>query len=763
MPMLFNRLIKFGAPLATLALSGNLLLGQAKEDKIVELDPFTLTATKAKGYGATDSMGGTRINLPINDVPITIAVINREFMDDIAAGDSLEALRWVAGLGPAAGITSGAYSLRGQLPRGNSTNVIDGLPGGGFLTHNFHESEFIDRWEVIKGPAGTLYGDHDVGGLVNRVYKQPLRTRQTSIKSFVGSIGSTWQTALDHTGPIDKDGQLAYRLVGVIRDGETHTGGGDEKTALYGTISYNPKNSRSKFWARYQYQDIKVGHETASGFVDGAGRSSLDILGRIRTIPTINNEEYTLRYSEFGASTGTSGLLGDWDFRVVARFTDNSLHSKEPQVVPTAYTFVRADGSILGAIGTAVNATQPKFTDSWADIKLSNLVARISGPADTETRGIFLDLTGKFATGPLDHRMIVYAQSTSEKTRSDFLNMTLRPEFGGSSGSGNLNLANAYSVVRRQFQLPAGFGAFIVPAAGVSTSSSSSGERFNAGLQDNIYLWDKRLLLVGGARYDYIQNNGILNRITRVQSGRQTLSSVVTKAALVVKPFENRGVSIFANHSETFEPARTGETIVGSGIPFKNLEGTGKEVGLKIELMDARLIATAAYFKAEITNLIVFHLNPLTGLNEAVQDGVSPSKGWDLDLSWAFDKNWTGLIGLADVDSKTNTGLRLRGVQNDFNYKGLIRYTASPGIFKGLSGGLGVNYVAERSGDAPNTFVVPGFSTYDGFVTYARSNWRYQINVNNLTNSKAFVGMIFQSVLFSNNPREVRVSAEYRF
>ena len=772
MKIMFIKLIKLWVPLAVLTLSGNLLLGQAKEEKpvqkmeeegVTELDPFTVTATKTKGYGATASMGGTRINLPINDVPITIVVINREFMDDVGAASGLESLRWVSGMAPAANVITGAYSLRGQLPRGSSTNVMDGLPGGGGESHFFHESEFIDRWEVIKGPAGTLYGDHNLGGLVNRVMKQPLRTRQTTVKGFLSSIGDTWQTSIDHTGPVDKDGQLTYRVVGVMRDGETHIGAPDEKQAFYGTMAYSPKNSRVKMWTRFQHQHTKTGHESPTAFVDGAGQSSVDILGHgISTVPTLLNEEYTLRLYEFGASTGTSGLLGDWDFRVVARFSDNRLNSKDPQIIPLGYRFLRANGTSLGDIGTAVTAGQPKFTDPWTDIVLVNHVSRISGPAKTESRGLFVDLTGKFTTGPLDHRVIIYGQSTGEKSRGDFLNMTLKPEYGGSINTGNLNIANAYSVVRRQFRVPSGFGAFIVPPGGISTSNRNSGERFNFGIQDNIYLWDNRILLVGGLRYDYVQNNGSFNRITRVQSPALNTTSTVAKYAIVVKPFQNRGISLFFNHAETFEP-RFGELIVGSGIPFLNLEGKSDEIGLKLELMDARLIATAAYFDAEQTNLSIFQINPATGLNENTQGGISPSKGWDMDLTWLINDNWTTLIGLAKYDSKTFQGLRNRADQFELNYKAMVRYTASPGRFEGLSIGAGMNYLSDRAGDTPNTYVAPGFVTWDAFVAYRRGNWRYQLNAYNLADEKGLIGLIFQSLLYSNNPRETRFSVRYDF
>ena len=774
MKIQFGKQFKLWAPIAALTLSGNLLLGQATaaspDEGVTELDPFTVTATKTKGWGATASMGGTRINLPINDVPITIVVINREFMDDVGASTGLEALNWVGGMHSAANINSGAYSLRGQLPRGSSTDFMDGLPSGvgGLL----NESEFLDRWEVIKGAAGSLYGDHSLGGLVNRVMKQPLRTRQTVIKSFFDSLGSTSQFSIDSTGPIDQAGELTYRAIGVMRKGEIYNGGANDRTSFYATVNYAPKGSRAKFWLRWSHFDALEGFENPGAIVDGLGKPSLGVSripnnGTLQTTPITNNGHLNATDWEFGASNGTSGALGDWDFRAIVRYTKNILDSKVPEIIPLGFTFLRNDGTVLGTIGTAVSATQPKFSDtSWTDIVLSNHISRLSGPNRAEYTGIFLDLTGKFNTGPLEHRLLIYGQQTGSRSRSDFTNYILKPQYGGSTNTNNLDLTKAFSIIRRQFSLPrdtSSMESTLNGGIGVGyTSNVSSGTRYNMGVQDNIYLWDKKLLLVAGMRYDYIKNEGSFNRVTRVAGATANTTSTIYKVAAVVKPFENKGVSLFANYAETFQPL-FGEMIVGSGKLLQNIGGISKEAGVKLELYDAKLILTAAYFKAEVTNLTIFEINPRTGFNETTQGGVSPSHGWDLDMTYTMNDNWTILVGLANVYSRDFRGLRLRANPDGFLYKTLVRYTFSPGPFDGLSAGIGVDHHGRRPGDTSNTYFVDGFNNYDGFVSYSTGNWRFNVNAFNLTDERSIIGIIFQSTLFANDPRHVRFSAQYRF
>ncbi len=735
-------------------------------EAVLELDPFTLTGTRTRGYGVTASLGGTRIVLPLIDTPVSIVTVNRELMDDVGAANGADGMRWVSGLGPAANPGIGAYSLRGQLPRGatltsaGSTDVIDGLPGGGLE----QETEFIDRFEVVKGAAGTLYGEHNLGGLINRVYKTPRKEAHTTIKTWVSTIGGTFQGSIDNTGSIDRDGEFTYRVIGVFRDGKTSFDGDDSKNAYYGVLEYRPQNGRTKFWGRYEYRYIEANLAQGGTIVDGAGVNSMKYFGRRNLLPFINHDPRIFRYYEFGFSTSTSGKIGDWDLRFVGRMNDDIILGNIPHLFAQAYTMIGADGASLGTIGYNINLgaanTQPTFAGTpWVDIKLTDVVPSTVGPTRNQTSGFFVDLSGNFNTGPVNHRTLIYAQTMNFRQRSIFKNLVFKPEYGGQLTAGNLNIANAFSIVHPVYR-DVSWDLFLPPT--IATNNSASNNKFAIGLQDNMSMWDNRLLLVGGVRYDFVQNNGTYNYITNVAPRPLTSSNTVSKASVVVKPFPVRGVAFFANYTETFT-ARFGELVVGSGIPFKNEEGISKEVGLKLELFDARLTMTGSYFDMVTKNLAIFQANPLTGLNEFTQGGRAPAKGWDADFTWLVNENWAVLLGLADVDSKDFRGLRLRGVMNDFNYKGLVRYSASStSRLRGLAVGAGVVNTSDRL-DTTNTFVVPGYNSYDAFVSYSRKNWRFQVNGYNLTDTMEVDGIIQRSLLFANEPRSFRFSAQYDF
>ena len=82
------------------------------------------------------------------------------------------------------------------------------------------ETYGLERLEVLKGPSSGLYGQSDPGGLINMVSKRPTATPQYESSGTFGSF-ERFQGAFDIGGPIDKNGEFLYRIVGLARDSNT--------------------------------------------------------------------------------------------------------------------------------------------------------------------------------------------------------------------------------------------------------------------------------------------------------------------------------------------------------------------------------------------------------------------------------------------------------------------------------------------------------------------------------------------------------------
>lgn len=163
---------------------------EAPETETIELSPFSVETSRDFGYLATNSISGTRLNMEIQDVPLNLEVVTREFIEDTGATDLREALRYSAGLvlssqsDAFANVdsdpqSSGANDPRGVTRRaGDSTTKLRGFIGDSMLQDGFHrvysaDTVNIERIEVLRGPSALLYGTGNFGGVVNFVTKKP--------------------------------------------------------------------------------------------------------------------------------------------------------------------------------------------------------------------------------------------------------------------------------------------------------------------------------------------------------------------------------------------------------------------------------------------------------------------------------------------------------------------------------------------------------------------------------------------------------------
>jgi len=75
-------------------------VAEAREEspEVVELSPFQVDASKDRGYRATNSISGSRLNTAIKDIPMPIEVITEEFVRDTGSKDLRESLRYSAGI-----------------------------------------------------------------------------------------------------------------------------------------------------------------------------------------------------------------------------------------------------------------------------------------------------------------------------------------------------------------------------------------------------------------------------------------------------------------------------------------------------------------------------------------------------------------------------------------------------------------------------------------------------------------------------------------
>lgn len=165
-------------PLAglTLGLLADPLL--AKEPEPLELETTRISTEyesatgPVKGYRATRSASATKTDTAIRDIPQSISVIPASVLKDLGSNNVERALEFAGGVSKQnnfGGLTLYEYSVRGFT---TSEFYKDGFSANrGYPSTP--DAATVERIEVLKGPAASLYGRGDPGGTVNIVTKKP--------------------------------------------------------------------------------------------------------------------------------------------------------------------------------------------------------------------------------------------------------------------------------------------------------------------------------------------------------------------------------------------------------------------------------------------------------------------------------------------------------------------------------------------------------------------------------------------------------------
>jgi outer membrane receptor for ferrienterochelin and colicins len=151
------------------------------------------------------------------DSPLPVEVYGKAFFSANPTASVFEALENVNGIRPQLNCNvcnTGDIHINGQ--EGSYTMVlIDGLPIVSGLSTVYGLSgipqSLIERVEIVKGPASTLYGSEAIGGVINLITKLPENSPAFSIDTFF----SGWGEANTDLGYKYRLSARSYGLLGI--------------------------------------------------------------------------------------------------------------------------------------------------------------------------------------------------------------------------------------------------------------------------------------------------------------------------------------------------------------------------------------------------------------------------------------------------------------------------------------------------------------------------------------------------------------------
>lgn len=229
---------------------------------------YAQTATEGASVKKLDDVvvTATKTEEKIMDIPIDVQVISSEQIEMSGAtnvGDLLGKyvtghLHRYNGLLTAAGLRGFRTESMGDDVKGKVLILIDGHRVG---TGNLAKIpvDNIERIEVIKGPASSLYGAAGMGGVINIITKKGGGDFKTTLKQEVGSFGYQ-KSSISGTGSLGE--KFSYFLSGAYQFMDNYD------TPDNGEV-YNTEDERKTFSGNLTYcfnenHDIRIGGSYAN-------------------------------------------------------------------------------------------------------------------------------------------------------------------------------------------------------------------------------------------------------------------------------------------------------------------------------------------------------------------------------------------------------------------------------------------------------------------------------------------------------------------
>ncbi|MGM3387939.1 TonB-dependent siderophore receptor [Stutzerimonas stutzeri] len=646
----------------------------AQDGDTAVLDEVVITAEDAQeeqnGYRTRRSASATKTETPLEEIPQAVSVIPTTVLDDLGSPRIEKALDYAGGVARQndfGGLTMYEYSIRGLA---TSEFYKDGFSvNRGYM--NPPDPSNVERIDVLKGPASSLYGRGDPGGTLNIVSKRPLEDRFARIDLSAGRW-DRYRSSLDVNTPIDAEGTMLYRMNLAVEDSQSfrdYRSGERQFFAPSFSWAISPETrllvqaevirNRQVFDRGVVAPNDRLGSVSRADFFGEPGDGDIE-----------NNNETLQAELEHD-------LNASWTVRLASQYKQGRLSGGA------------TEASSLDADGRTLNREYRYRDFDWQD-------------SITQ-----LELRGLVYTGAVEHNLLIGTEYERYAKNENLLR------------SSPVSQIDIYQPVYGQPRPP------FNPAR--STNRHELVHARSLNLQDQMRFSDK-LFGVIGARYDHYEH-----RLDNEVSGKRTEQTheKVTPRIGALYQFTPE-VGVFANASQSFKPNSGADR---SGAVFDPEEGVGYEAGFKLDLLDSRLGMTIAAFHLTKENVLTadpLDAAYQVAAGEVRSRGVDLQLTGQLTDEIRVIGAYAYVDAEVTKDNTLERGSRLLNVpEHSGSLMGVYEFL--DGGLRGLELGGGVNYVGDRSGNvADSGFELPAYTTVDLLARYkATEDLTLGVNLNN--------------------------------
>jgi iron complex outermembrane recepter protein len=578
------------------------LLGQeadpsGESGQVFEMSPFEVEGDDV-GYSSMFSTTGTRVRESIDKLPFNVSVVTKDLMEDFLA-DSLE--------------EQFAYTSAFSPGEDDLSSQIRGIAAPGRLRNGFTHVGITDRVntrrvEVIKGPAASIYGRVQPGGVLNYVTETPTEYKQQKLGLYTGTDGYHRIDGVMSGPLIDK--KLLYFAGAAVQRKDFPQEFGVSKRA-FGTVSVEYRFPKS--WIRAEFEAVRNDQSPVATLPynyrrlpdNPAGPRVTD--GYAWELFDFNNfgpDAFEDQEVYSGSITFEHKFSRNLNLRVAGAYND---YKRERLVIAGDRYLVDPDpGQRMEIFGR-----NPTFR--WDKREQSALQA---------------DLLYSFRRGETEGRVLLTADYSNERTDQFFL---------GLENGWDRDPSHPFFHVRSidpqnpDYTLPA-----ISDLTNRFREQSTDTDIFGVFASGQLAFWQDRLITMVGGRYDYSRYDTADRTAGNFSDYTDSDTTYQTGANFQLVP----GLRAYGNYSTSFYPQ---SRLSPEGLPFPNERGVGWELGLKGELFKGRLNYSMAYFDVTRKNIAI-RTRDENDLEVFLLAGEVASTGFEVDFNFdVLSRIWGGL------------------------------------------------------------------------------------------------------------------------
>ncbi len=670
------------------------------------------------------TLSDPKFTRPLADTTRTVTVVPEKVIQEQHATTLTDAMKNIAGAGAffagenGSSTTGDAIYMRG-VDTSNSI-YVDGIRDIAAVSRDTFN---VSSVEVLKGPSGSDYGRSAPSGSINMITKKPELATNVDGSLSYGSA-SNRRATVDYNQMINDNSAFRINMMGDNGHDKTRDKVSHEKYGFAPSIAFG-LDTDTRLYLDYVHvhqnntPDGGIPTIGLPGYSAPSGYSALNSAGKV------NRHNFYGTDSDYDKSSTDSATM-----RFEHDFSDVTTIRNTTRWAQTSQKYLMT--AVMGGASN-IQTHQSANIDDWTWSRLANTRDSVNK--------ILTNLTTKFNTGTVKHDVSTGVEFTHESQTTRGLNAIsppavniYHPDSSISIGGLSRNGADAHGTTDT-------FGLYAFDTLQLTDKFEING---GARLDSYHTEYDSATACGGTGRGAVACSTGIAKGTPVKTVDTSKSGNLFNWKAGALYHLTEEG-NVYVNYGVSQQPpggnnfqlsASSSSSKNANSTDFQPQKAATAEVGTKWNLMDSRLLLTAALFRTDIKN----EVEQDASTKDYSQVGRKRVEGYELTISGDITENWHALAGYTLQNAKVSEG---KAVNNDgskyLSYTPRHAFTAwtTYQITPELVAGAGARYVGSmhRGSDGavgtPNA--IDNYWVTDAMAGYqVNRNLDLQLNVYNL-------------------------------